>query len=583
MSAEASSPSAKSAPPASAHPPRYIPGWGVRIALALCLIGVAIVRTLPSIEGMPSPWNDLALANLLTLILSFIAGMTLLVWFALFSSHPGLLRWMAVAGVLLAIGAFFALFRFVGVSGDMFLTFEPRWVAPADRAIGALAPIAADADLATTTDDDFPQFLGPERRNWVPGPELARDWQATPPQELWRRAIGAGWSAFSVVNGNAVTMEQRGDEEWVACYRVDDGEPVWGHAITTRHENPLGGIGPRSTPTIHAGRVYALGATGVLRCLDGNTGKLLWQDDLRARYGLDAVTDEVLVQWGRAASPLIVDDLVVVPAGGPRESAKSLIAFKAETGEVAWEGGFDQISYASPVLATLAGVRQILIVNEKTASGHDPKTGELLWSHDWPGNEAVPAAAAGEDPRTRLALLPGNSSQDATSSQPVPLPGDRLLLTKGYGGGAALLQFAEGDGGAVKIAESLWRNPKALETKFTNVSVIGEHIYGLSNGYLECIELATGVKTWKKNRQQNYGHGQILGVGNLLLVQAEDGRVALVDSNPEKFVELATLAVLSDKTWNSLCLAGNKLLVRNSREAVCLELPTVGDKVERGP
>jgi outer membrane protein assembly factor BamB len=583
MSAEASSPSAKSAPPASAHPPRYIPGWGVRIALALCLIGVAIVRTLPSIEGMPSPWNDLALANLLTLILSFIAGMTLLVWFTLFSSHPGLLRWMAVAGVLLAIGAFFALFRFVGVSGDMFLTFEPRWVAPADRAIGALAPIAADADLATTTDDDFPQFLGPERRNWVPDPELARDWQTSPPKELWRRPIGAGWSAFAVVNGYAVTMEQRGDEEWVACYRVDDGEPVWGHAITARHENPLGGIGPRGTPTIHAGRVYALGATGVLRCLDGNTGKLLWQDDLRARYGLDAVTDEVLVQWGRAASPLIVDDLVVVPAGGPRESAKSLIAFQAETGEVAWEGGYDQISYASPVLATLAGVRQILIVNEKTASGHDPKTGELLWSHDWPGNEAIPAAAAGEDPRTRLASLPGNSSQDAASSQPVPLPGDRLLLTKGYGGGAALLQFAEGDGGAVKIAETLWRNPKALETKFTNVAVIGDHVYGLSNGYLECVELATGEKTWRKTRQQNYGHGQVLGVGNLLLVQAEDGRVALVDADPKKFVELATLAVLSDKTWNNLCLAGNKLLVRNSREAVCLELPTVGDQVERGP
>jgi outer membrane protein assembly factor BamB len=338
MSAEASSSAAKPLKPASVRPASYFPGWGVRITVALCLIGVVIFRTLPGIEGMPSPWNDLALANILTLILSFIAGMTLLVWFTLFSRHPDLLRWMAVAAVILTIGGFFALFRFVGVSGDMFVIFEPRWVTPADRAIGALAPAAVEGDqpdLATTTDNDFPGFLGPERRNWVPGPELARDWTAAPPKELWRRPIGAGWSAFAVVNGYAVTMEQRGDEEWVACYRVADGEPVWGHAITARHENPLGGIGPRGTPTIHAGRVYALGATGVLRCLDGNTGKLLWQDDLRARYGLDAVTDEVLVQWGRAASPLIVDDLVVVPAGGPRKSAKSLIAFKAESGEVA--------------------------------------------------------------------------------------------------------------------------------------------------------------------------------------------------------------------------------------------------------
>lgn len=582
MSAEATSSAGKPALPASTRPPRYFPGWGVRITVALCLLGVAVVRTLPGIEGMPSPWNDLALANILTLILSFVAGMTLLVWFTAFSSHPGLLRWLAVAAVLLAVGGFFALFRFTGVSGDMFLTFEPRWVTPPDRALGALAPAADNADLATTTDDDYPQFLGPERRNWVPGPELARDWKTNPPKELWRRPIGAGWSAFSVVNGYAVTLEQRGEEEWVACYRVADGEPVWGHAITARHDNPLGGLGPRSTPTIHAGRVYALGATGVLQCLDGNTGELLWQDDLRARYGLDRVADEVLVQWGRAGSPLVVDDLVVVPAGGSRESARSLIAFHAETGEVAWEGGYDQISYASPVLATLAGVRQILIVNEKTASGHDPKTGQLLWSHDWPGNPAIPPAAPGEDPRTRLASLPGNSSQDAASSQPVPLPGDRLLLTKGYGGGAALLQLA-GDAGAVQVAETLWRNPKALETKFTNVAVIGDHVYGLSNGYLECVELATGDKTWRKTRQQNYGHGQVLGVGNLLLVQAEDGRVALVEANPQKFVELAALPVLSDKTWNNLCLAGNKLLVRNSREAVCLELPTTGGEAPPAP
>src|SRR5262249_46281340 len=162
---------------------------------------------------------------------------------------------------------------------------------------------------------------------------------------------------------------------------------------TARHENPMGGVGPRSTPNIHGGRVYALGATGVLRCLDGGTGKLLWSDDLRKRYGLSAGEDESLVQWGRAASPLIVDNFVVVPGGGPSGKAKCLVAFDAESGRLEWEaenkqasGAADQISYSSPVLATLAGRRQILIVNESTISGHDPATGERLWSADtWSG------------------------------------------------------------------------------------------------------------------------------------------------------------------------------------------------------
>ena len=181
---------------------------------------------------------------------------------------------------------------------------------------------------------------------------------------------------------------------------------MWGHAIEARHENPLGGVGPRSTPTIHQGRVYALGATGVLRCLDGGTGKLLWSDDLRKRYAVDVVvnwtvSDEALVQWGRAASPLVVDHLVVVPGGGPTGQAKNLVAFKVETGRVEWEsenikedGTADQISYASPSLATVAGRRQILIVNESTASGHDPTTGERLWSFPWPGGSSSMASAS---------------------------------------------------------------------------------------------------------------------------------------------------------------------------------------------
>jgi outer membrane protein assembly factor BamB len=552
--------------------PRYFPGLIARIIIALCLAAIVVLRTLPQFDGMPSPFNDMALANILTLVFSFVAAVTLVCWFVFQSSLQPLVRWIGLAGVLAFVGLFFALFRFVGVSGDMIPTFAPRWTPVADSTIGQAESQSNNpsADLATTTPDDFPQFLGPERSNWLPGPVLSRDWAANQPHELWRRPIGAGWSGFTAVNGYAVTMEQRGSQEWVTCYEIATGNPVWGHAIEGRHENPLGGIGPRGTPTIHQGRVYALGATGVLRCLEGKDGSLVWQGDLRKRYFPDVIdpvalvtADELLVQWGRAASPLIVDDLVVVPGGGPAGDARALAAFKAASGEHVWDafvpvnwvlpvppGVTDQISYSSPALATIAGVRQILIVNEASASGHDPSTGAMLWSHPWPGN----------------------SSQNASSSQAVPLPGDRVLLSKGYGGGAELLQFAAGSGGGLEKL-SLWSNHQVLETKLTNVSIIAGHIYGLSNGYLECVELATGRKTWRKSRKANYGHGQILGVGGLILVQAEDGRVALVEANPREHVELGSIQALTEKTWNNLCLYGHKLLVRNAVEAACYELP----------
>lgn len=549
------SPPEQSAPPASARP--LFPGWTVRIVIAASLAMVVAVRLAGRLADPPYPFNEPAIRNLLTLVFTFIALFTIWNWVCFFSGiAPLVRRQVLIASVLLIVG-FFTLFRFVEVSGDMVPTFTPRWTRTHDRDLRKVEtqPMAIVIDLNAISPNDFPQFLGPDRSAWIAGPPLARDWSATSPKLVWKRPIGAGWSAFAAVGGFAITLEQRGDEEWVTCYEIETGEPVWGHSIAARHENPLGGIGPRSTPTIHQGRVYALGATSVLRCLDGASGRLLWQDDLLARYGLTQAEDEAMVQWGRAASPLIVDNLVVVPGGGPRGKSKNLVAFDAQTGTLAWEaenlnavGIAEQISYASPALTTLAGQRQIVIVNEATASGHVPATGERLWSHPWPGH----------------------SNMDANSSQALPLAGDRLLLSKGYSGGAEVLQFTTSAGGDFSQPTSLWKNTRVLQTKFTNIVVRGDHVYGLSEGILECVEAASGHRRWKNGR---YRHGQILGVGDLLLVLAEDGRLALVEANPSQFHELASIQALEGKTWNNLCLWGNRLLIRNGQEAACYELP----------
>jgi outer membrane protein assembly factor BamB len=550
-----------------AFSPAYFPGWIARSISGVMLSLLLVVSVLRRWADPPFPLNEPAICNILTLIFSFIIAVTLMIWFCFFSNYALIAR----RGVLvMALGLFLGsalVIGAVGVAGVMHFdgNMVPRLVLPGRKPQKLETGSGQPIDLATTTPDDFPQFLGPERSGWVSGPTLGRDWSKHPPKQLWKRPIGAGWSGFAAVNGYAVTMEQRDEKEWVSCYEIASGQPVWGHSLMARHENPLGGIGPRSTPTIHRGRVYALGASGVLRCLDGATGKLLWSDDLRQRYGTATIVnrtvlDEALVQWGRAGSPLIVDDLVIVPGGGPDGAAKNLVAFDTETGRMVWEsenrtddGKADQIAYASPSLATLAGRRQILIVNESTASGHDPSTGRRLWSFPWPGH----------------------SSANASASQAVAIDDRHVLLSKGYSGGAELLEISSDQGDGNLAAASAWKSPRLLQTKLTNVVVRGGHAYGLSEGILECVELQSGKRTWKNGR---YEHGQILGVGELLLVLSEDGELHLVELTPSRFSELGSFPALSGKTWNTLCLYGNLLLIRNADEAACLELPRLGSR-----
>ena len=545
------------APPAAAiekqagRAPRLFPGWFFRLVIAGALVMTILMRLLPEFESVPFPLGDQAFGNIFSFLFGAFGVFVIWAWISFRSDYLRSIRWLVFLGVPGLILMFLGAFRIDGFDGNMHAQISPRWIPVADRTLGQVVSESPKVgiDLATTTPADFPGFLGPGGKCWVEDPGLAADWTAQPPKLLWKNPIGGGWSAFAAVNGHAVTLEQRGDEEWVSCYAIATGKPVWGQAVKARHENALGGVGPRSTPTVVDGRVYTLGATGIVQCLEGSTGKVVWKQELLTMYGLTQTESEQEVMWGRAASPLVVDDLVIVPAGGKDNEArglhpKSLVAFHAADGAKAWDAGGDQISYASPIICTLAGKRQVVSVNEKTATGHDPATGKQLWSAEWPGD----------------------STADANNSQPVVLPGDLLLLSKGYGGGAKLLEFSSSD---APPAER-WVNSRVLQTKFTNVTIIDGYAYGLSDGILECCDVESGQRRWKKGR---YNHGQILGVGQRILVLSEDGRLALVEANPEEFVELTSFQVLEGKTWNNLCLYGKLLLVRNGEEAACYELP----------
>ncbi|HPM82035.1 MAG TPA: PQQ-like beta-propeller repeat protein [Candidatus Anammoximicrobium sp.] len=544
MSTDSSDPT--SAPPAASPPARSrrrFPGPWCLAVVVLALVALGLLRTGKLGAGM-----ERAEVNVATLVLACVAAGAVFVWFLFFSGYSSRCRWGVLGAAVLGLAAAVACLRIEQVSGDLVPRLVFRWQPDADQRLARPAAATADVDLQTTTPEDFPQFLGPRRDAHLTGIRLDRNWQVRPPRLLWRQAIGAGWSTFAAVNGFAVTMEQRGDEELVTCYEVATGTMRWFHAVPARHHTVLGGAGPRATPTIHEGRVYALGATGVLRCLDGATGRPVWIEDLLARIGVTAEEDLDAIAWGRSNSPLIVDDLVVVPLGGPAQGPwVSLAAFDKATGRLVWTGGDCQASYSSPVLATIAGRRQILIVNQGYVSGHDPASGAQLWKHPWPGS----------------------SRGDASVSQVVPAPNDRLLLSKGYGVGAKLLQVSRNGPDQWQVAE-VWSNSRVLRTKFCNVVVLGDHVYGLSDGILECVEVAGGRRVWKAGR---YAMGQILGAGDLLVVQAESGEVALVEATPAEHRELGRLAALEGKTWNNPSLYGRYLLLRNAEQAACYELP----------
>ena len=196
----------------------------------------------------------------------------LFLWLVLFSRLPGRVRARWALGIAAAAALFLIFFRVQGFTGDLLPIFEPRF-GGGPRLIAETT--SARVDISSSA-EDFPQFRGASRDGRVPGAKLARDWQAKAPRELWRRPIGAGWSAFAIAGQLAVTQEQREGQEVVTAYQLATGEPAWSHAAPGSFENALGGDGPRATPTIAGGQVFTFGPTGLLRALDLGTGKLAW-------------------------------------------------------------------------------------------------------------------------------------------------------------------------------------------------------------------------------------------------------------------------------------------------------------------
>jgi outer membrane protein assembly factor BamB len=463
----------------------------------------------------------------------------LILWFAFLTR----LRWrLRLVGLLLFALFAFGLTRVMRFDGAIDGTGTPnivwKWKAKSNSNPGALRVVASSsAPNAVPSQLEDSGYLGPNRNGIVEGLKLDRDWSAHSPQQLWRQPIGLGWSSFCISGTRAFTQEQRGEDELVVCYEITTGHVLWAHTNHVRFSETMGGDGPRATPTLAGGRIYALGGTGILDCLDAGTGKVFWSHDVLKENSLPNLP------FGKSTSPLIYDDLVVVSGG--MANGPTLLAYHLKDGTPAWQGGSDKASFSSPIVVTLAGKRQIVSINASSASGHDPMTGGMLWDYKWPG-------------------------QWPKCAQPIILSPDRIFLSASFNAGCMLLQLNAAPDGKLSVTEK-WKN-RNMKSEFSNIVARGRIAYGLDDGILACIDLATGERKWKEGR---YGHGHVLLINDLLLVQTENGPVTLVEANPACFRELGQIPALSSKTWNVPAVGSGCLLVRNDLEAACYRLPVV--------
>jgi hypothetical protein len=419
--------------------------------------------------------------------------------------------------------------------------------APKSAAVAAPAPtvpipapervVRKDDESSTTIarpPAEWPGFRGSNRDGVVQGVRIETDWARTPPTQLWRRPVGPGWSSFAVDGDLIFTQEQRGEDEIVAAYSVKTGEPVWRHRDRVRFWESNGGAGPRATPTLDGGRVYAFGATGILNVLDEASGTLVWSRNV-------ATDSHTLVpMWGFSSSPLIIDDEVIVAA-----EAK-LAAYDIATGKPRWfgpDGG--GVSYSSPHRATLGGAQQIVLLSGAGATGVAPSDGAVLWKHSWSGGAIVQPAMTTD--------------------------GDLLISVLGATGGYGIRRLAVARGSNGWTAEERWTST-GLKPYYNDYVVHNGYAFGFDGSILSSIDLKDGTRKWKGGR---YGAGQLvlLRDQDLLLVLSEEGEVVLVSATPDQFKEIARVPALEGKTWNHPVVVGDLLLVRNGEEMAAFRLP----------
>ncbi len=379
------------------------------------------------------------------------------------------------------------------------------------------------------------------------------DWPQGGPKVVWKVPTKNGFSSFSVAGGKVFTQVTRdlegapreicvgldaatGKEIWFA----DVGVAKYDQGGDSGSADNKGGDGPRSTPTVNGGKVYVFNQFLVLFCLDAQTGKLLWTKDLIKEYAGRNIP------WKSAASPVVDGAVVFIGGGGPGES---LLALNKETGAVVWKSQDEFITHATPMVADILSVRQVIFFARSGLVSVAANDGRLLWRFPF-------------------------EFKTSTAASPV-VGGDIVYCSAAYGvGGGACRISKQSDS---FTATELYRIPgdKLIANHWSTPVLKDGYLYGVYGlkqygiGPLKCVELATGRVKWS---QPGFGEGNVILVGDSLLALTDTGQLVVVKATPEAYQELRRAKVLEGKCWSTPALSEGKLYVRSTKEGVCLDL-----------
>ena len=466
-----------------------------------------------------------------------VLSLAFVAWAVACSRLSGIPRRATMVAVIILASGFWVFLRTNGMDGGSRQDFAWRWSkTPEERLLEKTGDMLIKMAPDSTTmakEAEWPGFRGLNRDGIVKGVQIATDWTKSPPVEMWHRPIGPGCSSFAVHGNSLFTQEQRGEYEMVTCYNLNNGEPFWEHKDKARFWDSHTGAGPRSTPTLSKGRVYTLGATGILNVLDERDGKVIWSRNAAQD------TKVKIPGWGYTSSPLVTDSVVIVAISG------KLVAYDLANGNKHWDGPDGGETYTSPHLITVSGVRQVLFMNNEGATSFLPASGREVWKLRFPNSAPVIQPAVMKEGDILFGV------------------GDAMTAVKG------MRRITVKKGADGWILKERLTSDKFIPY-FNDFVVHKGHVFGFEGPYLTCIDMEKGNRTWKGGR---YG-GQIILLADqdLLMVLSEKGELALVKATPDQFKELARLPAIKGKTWNHHVVVGDVLLVRNSQEMAAFRL-----------
>lgn len=386
----------------------------------------------------------------------------------------------------------------------------------------------------------WPQWGGPAGDFVAQDSRLAASWPDGGPRKIWTRELGDGYSAILVENDRLYTMYRGDDRERAIALDAKTGETIWEFAYDSQpseeHVKQFG-TGPRATPALDGDRLFAVGVSGTMHCLDKRDGKPQWSKELwRELKGS-------VLNHGYSSSPMPYKELVIVMIGGEDHA---IVALNQSDGTIAWaKHGFEN-SFASPKLISVDGEDQLVCMMDGAVVGLRPADGELLWQYT------------------------GGDQFRFNASQPIWGP-DNILFISAPEAGSRGLRLKRQDGRT--SVEELWSTRKVQFSHVTAVRV-GDYVYGCTGGgqgpaFMAAINIRDGNVAW---RERGFVKSTTLLAGGYLLVLQEDGELVLATASPEKLTVHSRAAVLERVAWTVPTVVGKTAYVRDLKSIAALDL-----------